>query len=108
MPEHLPHGQARQDHVAEAPPAPFAVGDIHRGRKMRAVAGKEPRKNFRLVFASAAGEAAEVRGNLLKTADIRIGERLRLARDAPRIDAAIDAAAPLDVPVEKFQGKTGC
>jgi serine protease Do len=72
---------------------------------MGAVAGKSARQQLHLVFARAAFERGEVVGNLLKTTDIRVAERLCFARDARRIDAAVDAAAPLDIPADQLQNR---
>src|ERR1700687_3928022 len=53
-----------------------------------------------LVLAGTPREARvrKIGGNLLQAQDVEIGEPLRLAHDPRRIDAAVDAAAPLRVP----------
>src|SRR5450759_5974514 len=73
---------------------------VHCHARYRHVAGKEPRKLGKLIFAATACKTRMgiVVGDLLQTEDVEIGDRLRMPHDAGRIDFAVDAAAPLDIP----------
>ncbi len=100
MAERLRHRQARQDHVAEAPsPAvlPRMVRtDAGDGRVLR----QQRAEGCELVLVGRARQAriGEVVGDLLQAQHVEVGEAPRLGDDARRIDAPVDAAAPLGVP----------
>jgi len=100
--QHLPHRQAAQDHVAENAPAAVGRGRIDRRAGHCGVAGQQLGQQGELVLAAAACERREVRRDLLQAQHVEIGERPRVFDDARRIDAAVHAAAPLDVPGDQL------
>ena len=86
-------------------PAPAIVRRYVDGHaRHRRVARQEPRELGKLVFAATAGKPRRgiIVGDLLQTQDVEIGDRLRMPHDAGRIDFAIDAAAPLNVPGDEL------
>ncbi len=60
-----------------------------------------------LVFAGAALQRREIAGHLLQAEDVEVGEGAGLVDDPLRVDPAVDAEAPLDVPVEDLHGAKG-
>jgi hypothetical protein len=81
-----------------------SVWNIYAAHDMRGVALERVRKQQRLVLALAARQSRIVHRHFLEAADIRIAELARNAHDARRIDDAIHAAAPLDVPLQEAHG----
>ena len=104
MTEDLADGKARQHHVTEMPAAAVVPGHVDRHARHRHIAGKEPRELGELIFAATACKprVGIVVGDLLQTEDVEVGNRLRMPHDAGRIDFAVDAAAPLDVPGDEL------
>jgi hypothetical protein len=91
-------GQARQHHVAEAPPALRAVD---RRPEQRAILGQRGGQQRRLVGAEAAVELGIADGHLLVADNVRrraAAERQATPRDASQIDAAVNAETVLNVP----------
>ena len=60
-----------------------------------------------LVLAGTALQRREVAGHFLQAEDVEVGKRPGLVDDALRVDPAVDAEAPLDVPVEDLHGAKG-
>ena len=104
MPINLLHRQARKDHVAEAPSPAVFCRLIDRHARHGGVTGQQRGEQGELIFARAAAEIGigEVVGDFLNAQNIEIGEPLRFGHDACRIDAQVDAAAPLNVPRQKL------
>src|SRR6185369_7761842 len=73
----------------------------------RGEARQRRRDQRELVFAPAALERREVGGDLLEAEDVEVGERARVVDDALRVDAAVAAAAPLNVPGDELHRGPG-
>ena len=81
-----------------------AVDQPGRDGRRRRVAGKKCPEPRELVFVGVAGEPRirKVVGDLLQAQHVEVGELPRLGDNARRIDAAIDTATPLDVPLDEL------
>ena len=97
--------QPAQDHVAERTPYARGPGCVDGYAADRRMPGQQAGQQVELVLAAAALERREVRRDFLQAQHIEVGQRLRVFDDAPRVDTAVDAAAPLDVPGDQFQNK---
>ena len=77
---------------------------IDRDAADRRIAGQERREHRELVLAGASRKARmrEVVGDFLQAQHVEVGELLRLGDDPRRIDAAVDAPAPLHVPRDQY------
>src|SRR2546425_1536260 len=95
---HPADGEARGDEVAEALAAAFVAGHIDGGSEEHEVARELAPERLDLVLALAPGQIGEADVDLLQAQDVGVGDAPRLVRDARRVDDAVDAAAPLDVP----------
>src|SRR2546428_6971252 len=98
MAHHPADGKARGDEVAEALARAFVAGQVDGRREEHEVPGEFAPERLDLVLALAPGQIDEAGVDLLQAKHIRIGDAPRLVRDARRVDDAVDAAAPLDVP----------
>src|SRR5262245_35457342 len=100
VPEHLPHGKARCDQVAEVPAIVVVAWMVDRDAGDRDVARQERRDRRELVFAGAACEARirEVGSDLLQAKHIEVGDAFGFGDDGGGIYAAVDAATPLRIP----------
>jgi len=100
----LPHRQAREDQVAEllapARSFPAIVGRVDHRREVHAVTREVAGELRGLVMARV--EVRVVDRHLLEAAHVRVAHFLCGARDARRIDLAVHAPAPLDVPLQEF------
>ena len=80
------------------------AGDVDRCRDDRREAGQQRGEERELVFAPAALQGREVGRDFLQAEDVEVGERARVVDDPLRVDAAVAAAAPLDVPGHELHG----
>jgi hypothetical protein len=92
--------QARQDHVAEALARAAGAGNVDAPADNRLVLRQLAAERRGLVLAAAARQVGEPRGDLLQAGDIGVGDAAKLGGDARRIDHAVEAAAPLDIPAD--------
>jgi len=93
---HLQHRQARQQEVAELPPLHSGPGAIQCRAKERLVLREQRLQLGKLV--SAAGDTGIIARDFLEAQHVAFAHRLRHARDAREVDAAIATAPALDVP----------
>ena len=107
VPEHLADGQPREDRVAEEATSAAAVVLVGRGAEEAAVPGERRTEPRHLVLAGTAGQVREADRDFLQAQHVEVGEVTGLADDALGVDAAVDAAAPLDVPGDQFHGGWG-
>src|SRR3989442_6350129 len=98
MPHRVADGKARGDEVAEALARAFVAGHIDGRREEHEVPGEFAPERLDLVLALAPGQIGEADVDLLQAQHVGVGDAPRLVRDACRVDDAVDAAAPLDVP----------
>ena len=103
MAEYLVHRQAREDRIAELAAAAGTVIEVGRRAEVPAVIRQRRCQRGELIFAGAAGQAAEADGDFLQTKHIEVGDVARCPGDAGGVDAAVDAAAPLHVPRQEIQ-----
>ena len=102
MAQDLPNRIARQDHVAEALAAAVFVRDVEGDAVDGRIGGQEARKLGELIGGIVAGEIGKVVGHLLQAEHIEIGHAAGMGDEARKIDASVDAAAPLHVPGDEL------
>jgi hypothetical protein len=69
------------------------------------VARQQLAENGELVLARAAAQPRVIAGHFLDAQDVEVGEIARGLHDASRVDAAVAAARPLDVPGDELHGE---
>jgi hypothetical protein len=104
VPKHLADRQARQDQVAEVAPLVLVAGNVDDRAGHRGEIGQPLRDLGELIFTAAAGEPGigKVARDLLQAKHVEIRQRLGVRHNARRVDASVDAAAPLHVPGNDF------
>lgn len=100
MPPYLADRQARKNGVAEPAASAAAVRHIGRCAVNRRIAGQAGGQFGDLVLAAAAGQARKIDRNLLQADDVEIAQLADRPQDARKIDAAVHAAPPLNVPAQ--------
>src|SRR6185436_12968245 len=96
---------AREDRVAEAAALAVLAHHVHAVALDARVAGEERPQLGELVTLVVALEPREVVRDLLHAEDVEVRDRPRGLHDAREVDAAVEAAAPLDVPGEELQAR---
>ena len=102
MAERLRDAVAGQDQVAEALAPAATVIDIDADALDGGKARQHLREEGELVGGVIAVEIGKIRRHLLQAEHVEIRHRARVIDDAPRIDAIVGAARPLDVPGDQL------